>query len=235
LENIEDFNFPNIYFDIVFFCAALTSISKCEKFPEKAYKINYENTYKITRYFIEQKSFVILFSTSQVFNGNNKTELVDSIPHPFTTYGTTKALLEKKLVPFYKEICILRCTKIIFKSNELFSNWERNLKLNIPIEPFFDLYFSPISIEYLLLLIDKIIINKVTGIHNISSKYDISYHEASKYIANKLNLNNNLIKSISYKKKIKSTLPQYTNLKNTLYKFYPVPLPVDALDYYLSF
>ena len=224
----------DIHYQIVVFCAAITSVEECEKNPNKAYKINFENTFKLAQNFIKNKSFVVFFSTSQVFSGSNKIELIQNEPKPFTIYGKTKANLEKALIPYYKNVCILRCTKIIFKSNSLFLGWINNLKSDNQINPFYDVHFSPVSIDYLLVLLKEIMKFRMTGLYNVSSQTDITFEEASYYLANKMCLNSNLICPISSKSVNSLFIPQFTNIENTLLEICPAPSPLDALDYFIS-
>lgn len=233
LENIDLSVFENIYFEFIFFCASYTSVLDCEKNPEKAILINFENTLKTTLYFIQKKSFLIFFSTSQVFSGQNNIELSQNKTNPITTYGKSKAFLEEALVPYMQNVCILRCTKIITNSNNLFHNWIKNLKFNKEIHPFYDIFFSPISINYILKAVDIIIKDKITGLFNISSTSDISYNDAANYISNKMSLNNNLIIPISYKDLSDIYIPKYTNLESNFNKMHPIPNPMDALDYFI--
>jgi dTDP-4-dehydrorhamnose reductase len=233
LENIDLSVFDGIFFEIIFFCASYTSVLECEKNPNKAFLINFENTFKTALYFIQKKSFLIFFSTSQVFNGLNNTELFQNKRNPITIYGKSKALLEEALFPYMLNVCILRCTKIITNSNNLFQNWIINLKSNKVINPFYDIYFSPISINYVLKAVDIIINDKITGLFNISSTSDISYNDAANFISDKMSLNKNLIIPISYKDINNICIPKYTNLESNFYKMHPSPNPMDALDYFI--
>ncbi len=234
LENIDQSVFENKNFGIVIFCAAYTSVLDCEINKNKTFLINYKNTLKIALFFIQKKSFLIFFSTSQVFSGLNKIELIENNTNPISVYGKSKALLEEALIPYLQNVCILRCTKIISNNNKLFQNWIINLKTNKAINPFYDIYFSPISLNYILTAVDKIIKNRITGLYNISANSDISYKDAAYYLSNKMLFNKTLIKPISYKEINNIYIPKYTNLESNFFIMHPIPNPEDALDYFIS-
>ena len=233
LENIDQSVFENKNFEIVIFCAAYTSVLDCEINKNKTILINFTNTLKIAQFFIQKKSLLIFFSTSQVFSGLNKIELIENKTNPISIYGKSKALLEEALIPYLQNACILRCTKIITNNNKLFKNWINNLKTNKEINPFYDIYFSPISLNYILNAVDKIIKNRITGLYNISANSDITYKDAAYYISTKMLLNKNLITPISYKTTNNIYIPKYTNLESNFSIMHPIPNPKDALDYFI--
>ncbi len=234
LENIDQSVFDNKNFEIIIFCAAYTSILECEKNPNKTILINFQNTLKIAHYFLQKNAFLIFFSTSQVFSGLNKIESIQNKTSPVTIYGKSKELLEEALSLYSKNVCILRCTKIILNNNKLFYNWVNNLKSNIEINPFNDIYFSPISLDYLLNVIDIILKERITGLYNISATNDISYKDAAFYMCNKMLLNSKLIHPISYNDINNIFIPKYTNLESNFLKMQPMPNPIEALDYFIS-
>lgn len=232
LQHIQDFKIDYSNFDIVIFCVALTSVAECEKNPKDAFLINHLNTIYLIKEFIKNNVFVIVFSTSQVFSGNNKIEYVTNLTNPFSIYGKTKEMLEIDLIPYLDKICVLRCTKIIFKTNTLFRNWVSELNSQKPIYPYSDIYFSPISIEFLMFSILEIINKKIVGLNQISSHSEIKFSEAAFYISEKLHLNSNLINPKSFNKNNDSYIPQYSFLKPTL-NLANIPSPTSALDYYI--
>ena len=233
LEIIESLDKIQTSYDFVIFCAAMTSVNKCEEMPSKAYDINYHNTFILAEKFIENGCFTIFFSTSQVFSGLNKIEKINNIINPVTVYGKSKALLEKKLLLYQNNVSIIRSTKIIFKNCHLFDSWVGSLESEKSIYPFKDVYFSPISIEYLLCGVEKIIKEKIIGLNHVSAKKDFLYADAAYYIANKLNLNKNLIIPKYLKETNIKHCPKYTLLESSLFDSNKVPSPESALDYYI--
>ena len=232
LQDIHDFAIDYALYDIVIFCAALTSIAECEKNPKDAFLINHLNTIYLIKEFVKNNVFVILFSTTQVFSGKNRIEYVSNQTKPISIYGKTKEILENDLIPYLNKICVLRCTKIIFKTNNLFRNWVSELNSHKQIYPYSDIYFSPISIEFLMFSILEIINKKIVGLNQISSQSEMKFSEAAFYISEKLHLNSNLINPKYFNKNIDNYIPQYSFLNPTL-NLANIPSPTSALDYYI--
>ena len=232
LQHVQDLKIDYSNYDIVIFCAALTSVAECEKNPKDAFLINHLNTIYLIKEFVKNNVFVILFSTSQVFSGNNKIEYVSNQPNPISIYGKTKEILEIDLIPYLENICVLRCTKIIFETNDLFRKWVSELNIQKPIYPYSDIHFSPISIEFLMFSILEIINKKIVGLNQISSQSEIKFSEAAFYISKKLHLNSNLINPKCFNKNNDSYIPKYSFLKPTL-NLANIPSPTSALDYYI--
>ena len=232
LQDIHDFAIDYALYDIVIFCAALTSIAECEKNPKDAFLINHLNTIYLIKEFVKNNVFVILFSTTQVFSGKNRIEYVSNQTKPISIYGKTKEILENDLIPYLNKICVLRCTKIIFKTNNLFRNWVNELNSHKQIYPYSDIYFSPISIEFLMFSILEIINKKIVGLNQISSQSEMKFSEAAFYISEKLHLNSNLINPKCFNKNIDNYIPQYSFLNPTL-NLANIPSPTSALDYYI--
>lgn len=232
LQDIHDFKIDYSHYDIVLFCASITSVAECENNPKNAFLINHSNSLYLIKEFVKNNVFVVVFSTSQVFSGNNKIEYVTNLTNPFSIYGKTKEILENDLSPYLNKICILRCTKVIFKTNTLFSNWIRELNSHNPIFPYSDIYFSPISIEYLMFSILEIINKKIVGLNQICSESQMKFSDAAFYISEKLHLNSKLINPKSFNKYNDNFIPQYSFLKPTLNLVY-TPSPISALDYYI--
>ena len=234
LENLESVKKIKSHFEVVILCAAITSVNKCEEFPLKAYEINYHNSLKVAEKFIANGSFMIFFSSSQVFNGENEIGNVLDATNPVTVYGKTKDLLEKGLLSLDRNISILRTSKVISKCFTLFDIWVQSLELNKPIYPFSDVYFSPISMPYLLSAVRMIIDKRITGLNQIGANRDFLYADAAYYIANKLNLSKHLISPKKLCETNINYIPKFTLLESTLFDTVNVPSPEEALDFYLN-
>ena len=233
LENIESIDKIQTNYDFVIFCAAITSVNKCEEMPSIAYDINYHKTLKLAEKFINSGCFTIFFSTSQVFSGKNRIEKVENTTNPMTVYGKSKDLLEKKLMLYNKNVSIIRTTKIIFKDYSLFNTWVSTLETKKQIHPFNDVYFSPISIKYLLSGVEKIINEKIIGLIQISSNNDILYADAAYYIADKLKLDQKLIIPKTLMETNIKYCPKFTLLESNIFDSSNVPSSITALDYYI--
>jgi dTDP-4-dehydrorhamnose reductase len=232
LHDIKSTTINYSLYDVVIFCAAITSVTQCEKDPINAYLINHSNTFNLAKEFVKNNVFVILFSTTQVFSGNNKIEYLNNQTNPISIYGKTKQLLENDLIPYLNKVSILRCTKVISKNNNLFKNWLTELNNNKLIFPFNNIYFAPISIEYLMNSVLEIINNNIVGLNHLSSHSDMSFSDAAFYLCEKLNLNSNLVNPKKYINDNSTYIPKYSFIEPTL-NLINTPSPTSALDYFI--
>ncbi len=219
-KNINTNLFKN-YFDIVYFCISITSISFCQKNLAETREINVKRSLDLIKYFHNEGSFIIYFSSNLVFDGNNENVKINQIQNPITEYGIQKFILEKELSNL-SNIAIIRLTKVIDHDFTLFKEWINNLISKNEINPFFDMKMSPIWIDDLIIFLSLFIINPESGIFHVSSDSDITYEEAAVYIAKKLNFNQELIISKSYKDFDIINSPNFTSLdihSNNVNKF----------------
>lgn len=198
-------------FDVIYFCTSITSISFCENNLIESSKINVINTISLIKNFHDKGSFIIYFSSNQVFDGIIDKVTTDIGPNPQTEYGRQKALVENEIKKL-SNTAIIRLTKVVDYNFTLFQFWIDNLKNNREIKPFHDMYMAPIWIDDLSNFLYFFISNPQSGIYHVSAESDISYQDAAIYIANKLKLNLKLIKPISYKEFGINYAPNFTSL-----------------------
>ena len=95
--------------DVVFHCAAMTDVDRCERSPAEAMTNNVGVTENIARACEKTKSFLVFFSTDYVFDGKKKGEYLESdSPAPQSKYGKSKYLAEKCLAESQSAFVIFR-------------------------------------------------------------------------------------------------------------------------------
>lgn len=178
LVNQEEYGKVPYDIDILIFAIGIGSLETCEKNKIFTYKINVYLTIKFINFYrnLNPKVKIILFSTSQVFNGS-KFDLADECKiDPISNYGHHKLIIEN----YFKDnsnISILRLTKVIDKFYGLFNNIVSKLSSNSEIQFFDNYYLAPISTYYIANIIEKLIKNWEPGIYNLSSDAQISYFD----------------------------------------------------------
>lgn len=202
----------NIYDSKVFFCASITSIPNCEAYPEKSKLINVKNTLKIIKNLSKNNCKIIYFSSQAVFDGKKKNCVENDELNPTCNYGKFKYSVEKELIKLQNTI-IIRPTKILSINDGLLYEWKNLIIKNKEINVFHDLYISPISIEFVVKFVISI---EKKGIYHLSGKSKISYFNLVNKILKINNINNHLVKKISYKKSDKKILykPKYCALSS---------------------
>ena len=195
-------------FDVVIFCAGCTNLEYCENNPLESSKINVKATIDGAKYFSKNNSHLIFLSSTQVFDGSQPKRKITDENCPINEYGRQKVKVENYFRTYSKST-ILRLSKIIHKNMPLIKKWEKELKLGNTIDAFINVRIAPVSLEEVVLKINKIINNKKYGLFHLSSQKDITYYEFAleyfKLIKNK----KKLIKknySVEYNKQIYGTL-----------------------------
>ena len=175
-------------------CAAETAIKVCENDPYSTRILNYYNTLNLVRHLVGKGTFVLILSTSLVFANDNYENHEGKIPKACCEYARQKADLEQKVLTFSKQTAVLRLSKVIHEDYVLFNDWIKSLKLNAPITPYSNKFFSPIWIEEVVNLITKILEGRYSGIWHLSGDKISSFTDASLIIANHIGRSKNLIR-----------------------------------------
>ena len=168
--------------DIIINCTANTNLDNCENKKKDAYNTNYKTLQNIVNLNKQNniKSKIIQISTDQFYNNKNhklNKESVNWIPN---YYCKTKYLVERFCIK--NKIVVLR-TNFFGKSNsknKSFSDWIfDSFKSQKMFNLFHDVYFSPLNLNTLSRMIEKVIINikDINGIYNIGSSDCISKKE----------------------------------------------------------
>ena len=188
IKNLVD---PNV----IIHCAAETNIDKCEIDKKNCKKINFDSVKKLINLFPNSK--FIFISSDSVYSGK-KPHKENHLKLPLNNYGHLKLKAENLIRKNLKNYFIIRTTPVGLpgiNKKKTFVSWiiegahkEKNLNL------FEDVFFSPISINYLAKEIEFIISKNMIGTFNISSSDSISKYHFAKKLCKNLNLKSENIK-----------------------------------------
>ena len=240
LNDTESFkSLDAIEINTAILCAAETSQDTCELETHYSYKINVTNSIELCRRLLKRGTFLIYPSTSLVFGGKVEMPKVNQPVNPMGQYAKQKSEMEISLRSINPEkTAVLRFSKILGSLFPLFEDWVRSLKENKSINPFYDLFFSPISLELACKALSQLAIKETQGIYQLSATRDISYAEAAIYICEDLGLDESLINPTSCKnleKKFDITNFATMDCSSTKSIGIRSPSPFEAIDTYLSF
>ena len=102
-------NLNEIKPEIIINCAAFTDVDRCEKEKELAFKINFKSVEIISNWCLQNKVFLIHFSSDYVFDGNkSKPYTENDVPKPLSIYGQSKLLGEEAFLKSSVEGTCLR-------------------------------------------------------------------------------------------------------------------------------
>jgi len=218
----------NLDFDVLIHFAAYTNVDSSEIEKEKAWNINVEGTKNVYDACDKFNKNFIYISTDFVFDGKkeNAPFFEDSKPNPISYYGLTKYEGEKIL----KKGTIIRISYPYRENFEKKQDFVRKIKslLEQGREVFMvnDSLIVPTFIDdigYALknFLLSENFEDELKIIHFVGSKA-YSPYECGKIIAKAFNLDESLIKPISYDEyyKNKAKRPQFSDIRSKNNKFF---------------
>jgi dTDP-4-dehydrorhamnose reductase len=190
--------------DIIIHCAALTDVDTCEVNRDLAKIINVDGTKSVIKGANNSGVFLVYISTDYVFDGIKGNYSEEDETKPVNFYGYSKLLGEKAVTKESKNYLIAR-TSVVYGDKPAsgkinFALWLiENLKANKEIRILTDQFSSPTlnsnSAEMLLEACEK----RLNGIYHIAGASRISRYDFAVRLAEKLNLDKNLIKKTQTK------------------------------------
>ena len=179
--------------DIIINCIGYTDVIKCDLNKILAIKLNTLSVYNIfsSLFSLKKKTHLIHISTDQIYNNKNYLKKnFETNVNPLNFYGITKMLGENQISNYEKKTIIRTnffgkstCSKNSY-SDFLISNLKRKKKLKIPK----NVYFNPVSMNFLSRLLIKIISHKIYGTYNIGANDGISKYNFAKKLAKRKKL-----------------------------------------------
>ncbi len=182
--------------DCIINLAALTNVDLCEREPHKAYQLNVVTVINIARAIRENapRCHLIQISTDQVYDGIG--------PHSegnvtiANTYAFSKIAAE--LATSSVKSTILRTT-FIGRSRCInrtsFSDWiVQALRNGESLSVFDDIFFSPLNIKTLALMIERVVCKQPHGVFNLGSREGMSKAQFAFALAEVMNFSAKQIK-----------------------------------------
>ncbi len=186
--------------NLVIHTVGLTNIETCEKNPQLAEYINVKLASNIATVSKNLDIKFVFISTDQLFEGKasmyNEMETVV----PLNIYGSTKAKAEREILAIHQEAMIIRTNFYGWGTTyrNSFSDFiYYKLKNKQPVQLFFDVFYTPILIEKLVEIIDKLVALNSYGIFNIVSDDRISKFNFGIILANVFGFDQSLISPVS--------------------------------------
>jgi len=198
-DDLNSWHLPHELIRTAIFCAAVTSHEECRLNPELSWRVNVRSTVALATRMVEAGVFVVFLSSNAVFNGDSAHACSTDQPTAITEYGRQKAEAERQLIKLGDRVAIVRFSKVITPKMPLIKDWIRNLKTGNVIHPFLDMMISPVPVTFATSVLSEIALKQIPGIFQVSAKQDITYANLAGYIADKLNVNDELVQPISYR------------------------------------
>lgn len=187
--------------DIVIHCAALTNIEHCEKNLKETIEVNTKFPIKISKICKILDIKFIFISTDQLFAGRKNIYNENDKPFPKNNYAKSKFIAERNISKFNNKSLILRLSFVgrgLIERKNLFDFVYKNLKNKKKIYGYDDIFFTPVSLDYLTNILVKFFENDYSGRFNIASNKVISKYQLCIEIAKKYKLDSSLIVKSNY-------------------------------------
>lgn len=197
IEHLDSLVVPSVVGSVVIIAAA-TNYDRCASDP-KARVINVELIPRLAKALLEKGLHVTFISTNSVFGGETPWPSEGSQHSPGIAYAQQKSDGEKAIQQAAKELgaseklCITRLTKILAADTSPIPGWLASWARGLPVEPFADLVFAPMSVDFVGKSLAYIGEKLFSGNLHLSGSDNVSYVAFAEAIARKLGFPSSLI------------------------------------------
>jgi len=222
--------------DVVIHCAAIVNVDLCEDNVKLATKLHIETTEVMANYLDSNGGRLIYISTDSVFDGEKQGAYSESdLVSPLNVYAKTKFFGEKSVQQMRNGL-ILRVNIVGWTQGKDASFFEWVLKGlidKVPLNLFHDVYFSPLHVDDLSLIIEKIIDRPIFGLYHCASNDSISKYDFGMQMAKVFGLPDSNINRVSVEEmKFKANRPKNMVLNIEKISFaleHDLPSVIDAI------
>ena len=160
---------------IVYLCAAITDMQRCEADAAATQRINVNAVCRLAKRCADRGAHLVFLSSNAVFNGRSAAPSESSAVNPSTEYGRQKAQAEKCLAGLGVGLALVRITKVLSARMPLLRQWRDTLDRGQAIYPFRDLLMAPVSLRYVVTALIAIGSARHCGLFHLSGQRDLSY------------------------------------------------------------
>jgi dTDP-4-dehydrorhamnose reductase len=161
-------------------CAAIARLQDCERDPAASRRVNVDAPAALAQRLAVAGVPTVFLSSDKVFDGRMAQRRRFDLTCATTEYGRQKAAAERAMP---RDVAILRLSKVVSPTVELFQAWVRDLRAGRPITPFEDLTMAPIRVELVAETVSRLLDERRSGIFHLTGDRDVSYVEAAHIVA----------------------------------------------------
>ena len=198
LDLSGDLSFPQLPHDVgaAVFCAGVTSIERCARYPLETTKVNVDAVSTVAERLVKRGAFVVYLSSNLVFDGSTPFSAATAAYSPCNEYGRQKAQAEMKVRAFGAAAAVIRFTKVLGPRHPVFRSWVEKLMGGEAVHPFSDLTFSPIPLNCAVSVLRLVIDKRLPGIWQVSGNRDITYADAARIGTRRMGLADEMVQPI---------------------------------------
>lgn len=172
--------------EVLIHCAAETRVDFCEDNPEEAFLINEKGTRIMASVAARRGIKMVYISTDSVFDGVRGGYREHDKPRPLNIYAKSKLAGEKAVVECCEDYLILR-TNIFgwnIQPRLTLAEWVfQNLSEGRRIPGFKDIFFSPLLVNDMALIIGDMLQKDLTGLYHVGARDRCSKFDFAERIA----------------------------------------------------
>lgn len=180
-------------------CAGVTQQDACRRSSTETARVNVQAVLALAKNLVAAGAFVIYPSSNAVFDGTRPGRLSDERPSPVTEYGRQKAEVESQLLALGDSVSVVRFTKILESRVGLPASWANALANREVIHPFDDMVMSPVPLDFAGDVLVRLLEARLPGVLQVSGQTDVTYAEAARHIAERMDARPELVQPISYR------------------------------------
>jgi dTDP-4-dehydrorhamnose reductase len=188
--------------DVIFHCAALANVDRCEQDPEIAYRINAEVPGEIATVCRRLGIRLVHISTDAVFDGLRGHYTESDATSPINIYARSKQAGEMAVIKANPDAIIARVNFYGWSlggQRSLAEIFYQNLSSGKRMLGFTDVLFCPLHVNQLAEILITMVDKKLTGLYHVVSSESLSKYEFGAIIARIFGLDANLITPSSWK------------------------------------
>ncbi|MEO0202274.1 MAG: dTDP-4-dehydrorhamnose reductase [candidate division WOR-3 bacterium] len=199
--------------DVIINCSALTDVDYCEENFEKAILVNAKGVENLLISAIENKCFLVHFSTDYVFDGKKKTPYkIFDTPNPINNYGKSKLMGEEIIRKSgYENYLIIRTSWLFGSGKSSIVDKIINMKEKDVIY-MTEQVSNPTYSKDLAIRVYKMIKNRDVGLFHLTGCLSVSRYELAKYVLDIVGYKGKIVKVSKYPSIAKR--PDYSSLDN---------------------
>jgi len=185
--------------DWIVHCAADTSIDELEGDPERAFRVNRDMAANVAEAAHEIGAKMVHISTDAVFDGREGPYREGDPTEPVNVYGKSKLAGEQTVRALCPEALIIRTNTFGWNAQPKTSLAEwfiNNLLQGIPCKGFVDVYFNPLLVNHLWVIIKSLLKSNLWDVFHVGSDQCISKFEFGVRLAESFDLNKELISAV---------------------------------------
>jgi len=179
-QNIQT---PKKQFEVAIFCAGITRIDLCEKYPELTKIINVDNTIRVIQELLDLGTHVIFLSSNLVFDGTKQFYYPNDETCPVSNYGNFKLMVENSFDS--SSFSVLRLTKVLTKNALFLKRWQKYILSGEKVITYTNHFVSPITptqVKDAIMQIIKMHIDKKSKINSqcrfqLGANWEVSYFD----------------------------------------------------------